>query len=73
MRGEYFGTVKWFNDARGFGFIVPDNEGDMDVFAHFKSIESDMVFKSLVEGQRVRYEYSYRDDGRAYSTKVWPL
>ena len=48
------GTVKWFNDAKGFGFISPDNGGD-DLFAHFSEIKAD-GFKSLQEGQKVSYE-----------------
>jgi cold shock protein len=47
------GTVKWFNDAKGFGFITPSEGGD-DLFAHFKEIEGS-GFKSLKEGQRVEY------------------
>jgi CspA family cold shock protein len=47
------GTVKWFNDAKGFGFIEQDN--GPDVFVHFSSIQSD-GFKSLQEGDRVRFE-----------------
>jgi CspA family cold shock protein len=47
------GTVKWFNDEKGFGFITPDGGGD-DLFVHFKSIEAD-GFKSLKEGQKVSY------------------
>ena len=47
------GTVKWFNDAKGFGFITPD-EGGNDLFAHFSAIEGN-GFKSLKEGQKVRY------------------
>jgi cold shock protein len=48
------GTVKWFNDAKGFGFISPDNGGD-DLFAHFSEIRAD-GFKTLVENQKVSYE-----------------
>ncbi|BBU32392.1 cold-shock DNA-binding domain-containing protein [Caballeronia pedi] len=48
------GTVKWFNDTKGFGFITPDNGGD-DLFAHFSEIRAD-GFKTLVEGQKVSFE-----------------
>lgn len=48
------GIVKWFNDAKGFGFITPD-EGGEDLFAHFSAIEM-KGFKSLKEGQKVSYE-----------------
>jgi CspA family cold shock protein len=47
------GTVKWFNDAKGFGFIQPDGGGP-DAFAHFSAIQAD-GFKSLKEGARVRF------------------
>ena len=48
------GTVKWFNDAKGFGFISPE-DGSADVFVHFSAIDSS-GFRSLQEGQRVSYE-----------------
>jgi len=48
------GTVKWFNDAKGFGFIKPDDGSD-DVFAHFSAIQMD-GFRTLREGQRVNFE-----------------
>lgn len=48
------GIVKWFNDAKGFGFITPDN-GGADLFAHFQDIQS-TGFKSLAENQRVSFE-----------------
>ncbi len=48
------GTVKWFNDAKGFGFIKPD-DGTDDIFAHFSAIQMD-GFRSLKEGQRVAFE-----------------
>ncbi|MCW8900933.1 MAG: cold-shock protein [Gammaproteobacteria bacterium] len=48
------GTVKWFNDAKGFGFITP-TDGSADVFAHFSAIVSD-GFRSLAEGQQVTFD-----------------
>lgn len=48
------GTVKWFNDAKGFGFVTPD-DGSADLFAHFSAIQSE-GFKSLHESQRVSFE-----------------
>ena len=48
------GTVKWFNDAKGFGFIVPEGGGE-DVFVHHTNIVG-TGFKSLAEGQAVKFE-----------------
>ena len=55
------GTVKWFNDGKGFGFITPE-AGGKDLFAHFKEIRGD-GFKSLSEGQRVTYEVTQGQKG----------
>jgi CspA family cold shock protein len=48
------GTVKWFNDAKGFGFITPDGGGG-DLFAHFSAIQSS-GFKTLQENQKVEFD-----------------
>jgi len=48
------GTVKWFNDAKGFGFVTPE-DGGKDLFAHFSAIQGS-GFKTLKEGQRVTFD-----------------
>ena len=48
------GTVKWFNETKGFGFITPD-DGSKDVFAHFSAIASE-GFRTLTEGQKVTFD-----------------
>ncbi len=64
------GTVKWFNDAKGFGFISPD-DGSADVFVHFSAIDS-TGFRSLQEGQKVTYEVTQGPKG-AQATGVQPV
>jgi CspA family cold shock protein len=55
------GTVKWFNDKKGYGFITPEN-GEKDCFVHFSAIQAE-GFKSLKEGQRVEFEIVDGDKG----------
>ena len=55
------GTVKWFSDDKGFGFITPD-EGDRDLFVHHTGIEME-GYRSLSEGLRVSYEEEQGDKG----------
>ena len=59
------GTVKWFNDAKGFGFITPDDGGE-DLFAHFSAIKMD-GFKTLKEGQKVSFEVTQGPKGKQAS------
>jgi CspA family cold shock protein len=56
------GTVKWFNDAKGFGFIRPD-DGSEDLFAHFSEIQA-RGFKSLQENQKVSFEVRQGPKGK---------
>lgn len=63
------GTVKWFNNAKGYGFIVPADGGE-EVFVHFSSIEAD-GYKTLTEGQKVEFEHTQGPKGRQ-ATRVIP-
>ena len=64
------GTVKWFNDQKGFGFIAPEDGGD-DLFIHHSNIDAD-GYKSLEEGSQVEYESAEGKKGPE-ATKVRPL
>ena len=64
------GTVKWFNDRKGFGFITPDDGGD-DLFIHYSNIDGD-GFRSLEDGQAVDYEPAQGQKGPE-ATKVRKL
>jgi CspA family cold shock protein len=64
------GSVKWFNDAKGFGFITPDEGGD-DLFAHFSEVQA-KGFKSLQENQRVSFEVKQGPKGKQ-AANIQPL
>jgi CspA family cold shock protein len=56
------GTVKWFDDGKGYGFITPD-AGGKDLFAHFSEIQSTGGFRSLAENQKVQFEVKQGQKG----------
>ena len=64
------GTVKWFNDAKGFGFITPD-DGSEELFAHFSEIQA-KGFRSLQENQRVSFEMKQGSKGKQ-AANIQPL
>lgn len=64
------GTVKWFNDQKGFGFVTPE-DGSKDVFVHHTSIDMD-GFKTLAENQQVDFEIEQTDKGPR-AAKVRPM
>ena len=67
------GTVKWFNEKKGYGFITNDNGGD-DVFVHFSAIQVD-GFKTLEEGRKVTFdtEADPKDNSKLKAIKVCPV
>lgn len=63
------GTVKWFNNTKGYGFITPSEGGD-EIFVHFSTIESD-GYKTLTEGQNVEFDVTQGPKGKQ-ATRVVP-
>lgn len=66
---EAEGVVKWFNDQKGYGFIVPD-DGGKEIFVHYSDIQVD-GFRTLYEGQRVKYDIERSKQGQK-ATNVRP-
>ncbi len=62
------GTVKWFNDSKGFGFVTRD-DGEKDVFVHHSAIQG-QVFKSLAEGEKVEFDVVQGQKGPAAENVV---
>lgn len=65
------GTVKWFNDAKGFGFITPDG-GGKDLFAHFSAIQGNGGFRTLKENQKVSFDVTTGPKGDQ-ATNIKPI
>jgi len=67
------GIVKWFNDQKGFGFIVPDDPADRqpnkDLFVHQRNIKAE-GFRTLVDGQRVSFDIEVGSDSRRQAVNV---
>jgi len=68
MSNKITGTVKWFNETKGFGFITPE-DGSKDIFVHFSAI-ADTGFKTLAEGQRVEFTIEQGQKGPAAANVV---
>ena len=70
MSNTVTGTVKWFNESKGFGFISPDDGGD-DLFAHFSAIQA-RGFKTLRENQKVSFDVTTGPKGKQ-ATNIRPI
>lgn len=62
MTTQETGTVKWFNEGKGYGFITPDG-GGKDLFAHFRDIQGAEGYRTLAENQRVQFEVTQGTKG----------
>lgn len=71
MNTKQTGTVKWFNDGKGFGFITPEG-GGKDLFAHYSEIRNSGGFRTLQENQRVEFEVKEGPKG-LQATNIRPL
>jgi cold shock protein len=71
MSEKQTGIVKWFNEAKGYGFITP-SDGSADLFAHFKEIQGGASFKTLAEGQRVEFIPTRGPKGMQ-ATRIQPI
>ena len=65
------GTVKWFNESKGYGFITPDG-GGKDLFAHFRDIQGNDQYKTLAENARVQFVVSQGAKG-PQATNISPI
>ena len=63
------GTVKWFDEKKGFGFIIPDDNPDLDVFVHYSAVPGGIGRKNLLEGDKVTYLEGERTSG-TFAIKV---
>ncbi len=63
------GRVKWFNEAKGYGFITPEDEGQQDCFVHYSAIQGD-GYRTLVEGERVQFDIVKGQKGLAAENVV---
>ena len=71
MTTNVTGTVKWFNDSKGYGFIAPD-DGSKDLFAHFREIQGEGGFKTLTENARVQFDVTQGAKG-LQASNIRPL
>ena len=69
MTTNQTGTVKWFNEGKGYGFITPDG-GGKDLFAHFREIQGETGYKTLAENARVQFDVRLRTSA-TFPDRAW--